>query len=152
MRGIDPRTSRMRSKRSTIWATFPYSSSFQLASEQNSWNISCRFVTSCQFLPFVSQNKVEWSNPQKCFGDAGHRSPYPSHAKRELYQLSYVPVPFKLWGSLWAKFMIDQLSICNELPLPSHYQPTLNRNVEASKSCGASIHAPLACKASAVPF
>ena len=77
MRGIDPRTSRMQSERSTISATFPYSSSFELASEQNSWNISCRFVTSCQFFPFVTQNKVEFSNPQICFGDAGHRSPTP---------------------------------------------------------------------------
>ena len=31
MRGIDPRTSRMLSERSTIWATSPYSSSFELA-------------------------------------------------------------------------------------------------------------------------
>ena len=91
-RGIDPRTSRMRSERSTISATFLYSSSFELASEQTSWNISCRFVTSCQFFPFVSQNKVEWSKPRKCFGDAGHRSPYLSHAKRALYHLSYIPV------------------------------------------------------------
>ena len=92
MRGIDPRTSRMQSERSTISATFLYSSSFELASEQTSWNISCRFVTSCQFFPFVSQNKVEWSKPRKCFGDAGHRSPYLSHAKRALYHLSYIPV------------------------------------------------------------
>ena len=91
-RGIDPRTSRMRSERSTISATFLYSSSFELASEQTSWNISCRFVTSCQFFPFGSQNKVEWSKPRKCFGDAGHRSPYLSHAKRALYHLSYIPV------------------------------------------------------------
>ena len=104
MRGIDPRTSRMQRERSTISATFPYSSSFELASEQNSWNISCRFATSCQFFPFVSQNKVELSNPQKCFGDAGHRSPYPSHAKRELYHLSYIPVLFTLWATLWTKF------------------------------------------------
>ena len=132
----------MQSERSTISATFPYSSSFELASEQNSWNISYRFVTSCQFFPFVSQNKIEWSKSRKCFGDAGHRSPYLSHAKRALYHLSYIPVPFRLRASFWTKSMIYQLSICNELPILSYYQPEQNRIVEASKMfwrCGASI-------------
>ena len=68
------------------------------------------------------------------FGDAVHRSPYLSHAKRSLYRLSYIPVPFKLWASFWTKSMIYQLSICNELSIPSHYQQTPNRIVEASKS------------------
>ena len=66
MRGTDPRTSRMQSERSAVSATFPYSSSFELASEQNPWYISFRFVTSCQFFPFVSQNKIELSKSQKC--------------------------------------------------------------------------------------
>ena len=66
MWGTDPRTSRMQSERSAICATFPYSSSFELASEQNPWYISFRFVTNCQFFPFVSQNKIELSKPQKC--------------------------------------------------------------------------------------
>ena len=70
----------------------------------------------------------------KKFGDAGHRSPYLSHAKQALYHLSYIPVPFKLWASFWTKSMIYQLSICNELSIPSHYQQTPNRIVEASKS------------------
>ena len=71
MRGIDPRTSRMQSERSTIWATSPYPISFELASEQISWNISFRFVTSCQFFPFVRQNKIELSKPQKCIERRG---------------------------------------------------------------------------------
>ena len=145
----------MQSERSTILATFPYSSSFELASEQNSWNISCRLVTSCQFFPFVSQNKVELSNPQKCFGDAGHRSPYPSHAKRELYQLTYIPVLFKLRGSFWTKFLKYQLSISNELSILSFCQPERSRIVESSKMfwrCGASIPVPLACEARALPI
>ena len=124
----------MQSERSAVSATFPYSSSFELASEQSPWYISFRFVTSCQFFPFVSQNKIELSKPQ--FGDAGHRSPYLSHAKQALYRLSYIPVPFKLRASLWTKFMIDQLSISEELSIPSHYQQTPNRIVEASKSFG----------------
>ena len=150
MRGIDPRTSRMQSECSTISATF-----FELASEQNSWNISFRFVTSSQFFPFVSQNKIELSKPRNYFGDAGHRSPYLSHAKRALYHLSYIPVPFKLRASFWTKSMTYQLSICKELSIPSHYQQTRNRIVEASKMflrCGASIPVPLACEASALPF
>ena len=60
MRGIDPRTSRMQSERSTIFATAPYSSSF----EQNSWNISFSFVTICQIIPIISKYKPELSNPQ----------------------------------------------------------------------------------------
>ena len=126
MRGIDPRTSRMQSERSTISATFTYSSSFELASEQTSWFISCRFVLSSQFFSIVSQNKIKLSNSQKCFGDAGHRSPYLSHAKRALYHLSYIPVPSKLRASFGLKSMIYQLSICNELSIPSHYQQTPN--------------------------
>ena len=145
----------MQSERSTILATFPYSSSFELASEQNSWNISCRLVTSCQFFPFVSQNKVELSNPQKCFGDAGHRSTHLSHAERALYHFSYVPVLFKLRASFWTKFMKCQLSICNELSILSFCQPEQSRTVESSKifwRCGASIPVPLACEARALPL
>ena len=155
MRGIDPRTSRMQSERSTISATFTYSSSFELASEQTSWFISCRFVLSSQFFSIVSQNKIKLSNSQKCSGDAGHRSRYLSHAKRELYQLNYIPALFKLPASFWTKFKIGQFSICNELPIFSFCQPEHNRIVEASKlfwRCGASIPVPLACEASALPF
>ena len=216
MRGIDPRTSRMLSERSTIWATSPYSSSFELASEhnswkigfrfvtscqfipiiskykwelsnpqkyfgdagqrspylshakralyhlsyipvlfnlrasfeQNSWSISFRFVTSCQFLPIISKYKWELSNPQKSFGDAGHRSPYLSHAKRALYHLSYIPVLFKLRASFWTQFMKILFSLRNELSIPSHYQQIQMRIIESSKliwRCGASIPVPLAC-------
>ena len=155
MRGIDPRTSRMQSERSTIWATSPYSSSFELASEHNSWKIGFRFVTSCQFLPNISKYKWELSNPKKWFGDAGHRSPYLSHAKRALYHLSNIPVLFKLRASFWTQFMKNWFSLCNELSIPSHYQQKQTRIIEFSKMfwrCGASIPVPLACKASALPF
>ena len=133
MRGIDPRTSRMQSERSTIFATPPYSSSFELG---------------CQFLPIISKYKWELSNPQKCFGDAGHRSPYLSHAKRALYHLRYIPVLFKLRASFWTQFMKNRFSIRNELSILSHYQQIQMRVIESSKMfwrCGASISVPLAC-------
>ena len=125
MRGIDPRTSRMLSERSTIWATSPYSSSFELASEHNSLKIGFRFVTSCQFLPIISKYRWELWNPQKCFGDAGHRSPYLSHAKRALYHLSYIPYSssFELaseHNSLKIGFRF--VTSCQFLPIISKYR------------------------------
>ena len=129
MRGIDPRTSRMQSERSTIFATAPYSSRFELASEHNSWKIGFRFVTSCQFLPIISKHKWELSNPQKCFGDAGHRSPYLSHAVRALYHLSYIPVLFKLRASSeqnsW-NISFSFVTICQIIPIVSKYKPELS--------------------------
>ena len=146
MRGIDLRTSRMLSERSTIWATSPYSSSFELASEHNSWNISFPFVTSCQFIPIISKYKRELSNPQKCFRDAGHRSPYLAHAKRALYHLSYIPVMISLRSSFWTQFMKYQFPFvtrCQFLLIISKWKTV----VESSKMlwrCGASIPVPLA--------
>ena len=129
MRGIDTRTSRMQSERSTIFATSPYSSSFELASEHNSWKIGFRFVTSCQFLPIISKYKWELSNPQKCFGDAGHRSPYLSHAKRALYHLSYIPVLFKLRASFaqnsW-NISFPFVTSCQFISIISKYKPELS--------------------------
>ena len=148
MRVIDPRTSRMLSERSTIWDTSPYSSSFEVVCEQNSWSISFPFVTSCQFIPIISKYKPELSNPQKCFGDAGYRSPYLSHAKRALYHLSYITVLFKIRASFWTQFMKNRFSLCNELSIPSHYQQIQMRIIESSKifwRWGASIPVPLAC-------
>ena len=84
------------------------------------------------------QNRIVEAS--KMFGDAGHRSPYLSHAKQALYRLSYIPVPFKLRASFWTNFMIDQLSISEELSIPSHYQQTPNRIVEASKKFGDAGH------------
>ena len=201
MRGIDPRTSCMQSERSTIWATSLYFSSFKLASERNSSNISflfvtrCQifshylqkqtrivesskmfqrcgastpylshakralyhlryipvlfklrvsfwtkfmknsfpFVTSCQFLPNITNWKTELSNPKKCFGDAGRRSPYLSPAKRALYHLSYIPAMILLRASFSKQFMKNQLSICNELSIPSHHRQIQTRIVESSK-------------------
>ena len=145
---IDPRTSRMLSERSTIWATSPYSSSFELASEHNSWKIGFPFVTICQFVPIISKYKPELSYSQKCFWDADHRSPYLSHAKRALYHSIYIPVMILLRASFWTQFMKNWLSICNELSIPSHYQQIQTRIIESSKlfwRCGASIPVPLAC-------
>ena len=101
--------------------------------EQNSRNISFPFVTSCQFIPIISKYKPELSNPQKCFGDAGHRSPYLSHAKRALYHLSYIPVMILLRASFWTQFMKNRFSICNEFSIPSHYQQIQMRVIESSK-------------------
>ena len=129
MRGIDPRTSRMLSERSTIWAASPYSSSFELASEHNSWKIGFRFVTSCQFLPNISKYKWELWSPKKCFGDAGHRSPYLSHAKRALYHLSNIPVLFKIRASFeqnsWS-ISFSFVTICQIVPIISKYKPELS--------------------------
>ena len=129
MRGIDPRTSRMLSERSTIWATSPYSSSFELASEHNSWKIGFRFVTSCQFLPNISKYKWELSNPKKCFGDTVHRSPYLSHAKRALYHLSNILVLFKIRASFeqnsWS-ISFPFVTICQIIPIISKYKPELS--------------------------
>ena len=105
MRHIDPRTSRVQSECSTIWATSPYYFLFELSFEQIPWNISFRFVRSCKFLPIISKHKIELSKPRKCFGDAAHRFPYFSLAKRVLYHLSYIPVFFKLWASLWTNLI-----------------------------------------------
>ena len=119
----------MLSERSTIWATSPYSSRFELASEHNSWKIGFRFVTSCQFLPIISKYKWELSNPQKCFGYAGHRSPYLSHAKRALYHLSYIPVLFKLRASFeqnsW-NISFPFVTSCQFIPIISKYKPELS--------------------------
>ena len=83
MRGIDPRTSRMQSEHSTIWATSRYSSSFELASEkihENQFSIFNELSIPSHYQQLI--NRIVESS--KCFGDAGHRSPYLSHAKRAL--------------------------------------------------------------------
>ena len=149
MRGIEPRTSRMQSERSTIWDTSPSSSSLELASEQNSWNIFFHLYRVVNSFPFfTNEKKTESSNPKKCLGDAGHRSSYLSHAKRALYHLSYILVMISLRASFWTQFMKNWLSICNELSIPSHYQQIQTRIIESSKMfwrCGALIPVPLAC-------
>ena len=94
------------------------------------------FVTSCQFLPIFTNKKTESSNPKNCFGDAGHRSSYLSHAKRALYHLSYILVLISLRASLRTQFMKNWLSICNELSIPSHYQQIQTRIIESSKFFG----------------
>ena len=101
------------------------------------------------------QRKIRFEDLGKCFGDAAHRSPYLSRAKRVLYHLSYITVLFSLRAKFWTNSMEYHLSICKELSISSHYQQTQNRIVEAWEafwSCGTSIPVPLACKASALQF
>ena len=123
--------------------------------EQNSWNISFPFVTSCQFIPIISKYKPELSNPQKCFGDAGHRSPYLSHAKRALYHLSYIPVLLKLRASSeqnsW-NISFPFVTSCQFLPISTNKKKQNRCILKMFWWCGASILVPLACKASALPF
>ena len=130
MRGTDPRTSRMQSERSAISATFPYSSSFELASEQNSWYMSFRFVTRSQSFPIVSQNKLDMSKPRKYFGVAGHRSPT-SRMRSErstiwatsLYPLSFeVPCEQNPWY-ISCRFVTS----CQFLPIISKHHIELSK-------------------------
>ena len=100
------------------------------ASEQNPWYISFRFARSCQFLPIISKHEIELSKPRKCFGDAGHRSPYLSHAKRTLYHLSYIPVPlsFELASEQNPWFVSFRfVTSCQFLPIISKHQIELSK-------------------------
>ena len=86
-------------------------------------------------------------------GDAGHRSPYLSHAKRALYHLSYIPLnssswlTVRKWCSCSVTFLIGVLKYIFLMQLSSK-----TRNKRRFWRCGASIPVPLACEASALPF
>ena len=77
------------------------------------------------------------------FGDAGHRSPYLSHAKRALYHLSYIPVeetgryylmkPFVCYWNSWTESPIAYRCIIGP-------------------RCGSSIHVFLTCHSLALPI
>ena len=50
---------------------------------------------NCKFKKYLINMRGFWCNfffRKKMIGDAGHRSPYLSHAKRALYHLSYIPM------------------------------------------------------------
>ena len=130
MRGTDPRTSRMQSKRSTIWATSPYPSSFDLASEQNPWYISFRFVTSCQFFPFVSQNKIELSKPQKCLEMRGidPRTSRMRSKRCTVWATSPYPSSFELASEQNPWYISFRfVTSCQFLPIISKHQIELSK-------------------------
>ena len=130
MRGIDPRTSHMRSKRSTIWSYIPVP--FKLWA--SFWTKSMIYQLSiCNELSIPShyhQTPNRIVEASKTFGDAGHRSPYLSHAKQALYRLSYIPVPFKLWAIFWTKAMYISfrfVTSCQVLPIISKHHIELSK-------------------------
>ena len=88
MRGIDPRTSGLLSRRSTIWPTshvYQISRNFFSLSQQL-WSFSFR----SQKIGIICRYWLHLMSGSS-FGDAGHRSPYLSNANRALYHLSYIP-------------------------------------------------------------
>ena len=98
MRGIAPRTSGLISGRSTIWPTshvYQISRNFFSLSQQlcsfslRSQKIYLLGISICNRLSGDSDYHLM---SHSRFGDAGHRSPYLSHAKRSLYHLSYIPI------------------------------------------------------------
>ena len=107
MRGIAPRTSGLLRTRSTIWPTFHvYQISrnfFRLVSNYEvfffrSQKIYLLGISICNWLSAYSDyHLVNGSS----FGDAGHRSPYLSHAKRALYHMSYIPIVSNCRGSFY---------------------------------------------------
>ena len=95
MRGIDRRTSRMRSEQ------LYHSSYIPISSVCSNWVIKlpCFFWVSSPLVCFslVGMTSTVPMVPTvvgniSSFGDAGYRSPYLSHATRALYHLSYIPI------------------------------------------------------------
>ena len=105
MRGIAPRISGLISGRSSIWPTshvYQISRNFFSLSQQL-WSFSFRSqklyllgISICNRLS--GDSDYHWMSDSS-FGDAGHCSPYLSHAKRALYHLSYIPVIYNCRGS-----------------------------------------------------
>ena len=98
MRGIAPRTSGLLRRRSTIWPTihvYQISRNFFSLSQQL-WSFSFRsqkiYLLGISICNRLSADSAYHLVSGSCFGDAGHRSPYLSHAKRALYHLSYIPM------------------------------------------------------------
>ena len=105
MRGNAPRTSGLVSGRSTIWPTshgFQISRNFFSLSQQV-WNFSfCShkiYLLGISICNRLSADSAYHLMSDSSFGDAGHCSPYLSHAKRALYHLSYIPVIYNCRGS-----------------------------------------------------
>ena len=98
MWGIAPHFSGLMSGRSTSWPTshvYQISRNFFSLSQQL-WSFS--FCSQKIYLLGISIcNRLSGDSDyhlmsDSSFGDAGHRSPYLSHAKRELYHLSYITI------------------------------------------------------------
>ena len=95
MRGIAPCTSGWLSRRSNIWPT------------SHVYQISRKFFSLSQqlwsFFSFAEKGLSADSDYHLMsgsnFGDAGHRSPYLSNAKRALYHLSYITIVQNCRGS-----------------------------------------------------
>ena len=105
MRGIDPRTSGLLSRRSTIWPTshvYQISRNFFSLSQQL-WSFSFR-LQKISLLANSTCNRLSEDNDYHLmsdsrFVDAGHWYPYLSHAKRALYYLSFIPMIYNSRGS-----------------------------------------------------
>ena len=105
MRGIALRTSGLLSRRSTIWATshvYQISRNFFSLSQQL-WSFS--FRSQKIYLLGISicnrssgDSDYHLMSDSRC-EDAGHWSPYLSHAKRALYHLSYIHMIYTCRGS-----------------------------------------------------
>ena len=105
MRGIAPRTSGLISGRSSIW---PASHVYQISRNffslsQQLWSFSFRsqkiFLLRISICKRLSGDSDYHLMSDSSFGDAGHWSPYLSHAKRALYHLSYIPMIYNCRGS-----------------------------------------------------
>ena len=77
------------------------------------------------------------------FGDAGHRSPYLSHAKRALYHLSYIPV------EKTGRYYLMKLFVCS---WNSWTESPMAYRCIIGPRCGSSIHVFLTCHSLALPI
>ena len=111
MRGIAPRSSGLISGRSTIWPTshvYQISRNFFSLSQQL-WSFSFRsqkiYLLGVSICSRLSGDSDYHLMSDSRFGDAGHWTPYLSHAKRALYHLSYIPI---IYNSRWSFFFSRQ--------------------------------------------
>ena len=107
MRGIAPPTSDLISGRSTIWPTshvYQFSRNFfRLVSNyvffsSRSQKIYLLGISICNRLSGDSDCHLMSGSS---FGDAGHQSPYLSHAKRAFYHLSFIHIVYNCRGSFY---------------------------------------------------
>ena len=105
MRGTAPRTSGLLSRRSNIWPTsHVYQISRNIFSlSQQPWSFSFRsqkiYLLAISICNRLSGDIDYHLMSDSKFGDAGHWSPYLSHAKRALYHLGYIPMIYNCRGS-----------------------------------------------------
>ncbi len=128
-----------------------------------SWSYLNQLLTSYTMLPIWAAGKYTHDSPtwfryntvvfgqnfwtnltdhltatnKKKSGDAGHRSPYLSHAKRALYHLSYIPMSFTFFkNSVHVHTSIRVCWICRTVSSSNNRKskPFL-RQIENIKSC-----------------